>query len=58
MVYTKRSVIGPQQVLFTLSAMKDNSVGLCPSRVDSGSVLVGGDWKQGIFPDTNEYHFY
>lgn len=45
-------------MLFTLSAIKDNNVCLCSSRVDSGSVLVGGDWKQGIFPDTNEYHFY
>lgn len=44
--------------LFTLSATKDNRMYLCTSRVDSGSVLVHGDWKQGIFPDTNEYQFY
>lgn len=45
-------------MLFTLSAIKDNRICLCTSRGDSGSVLVGGDWKQGIFPDTNEYQFY
>lgn len=44
--------------LFSLSATKDNRMYLCTSRVDSGSVLVRGDWKQGIFPDTNEYRFY
>lgn len=57
-VCANRLVAAAEPALFTLSATKDNRMYPCTRRVDPGSVLVHRDWKQGIFPDTNEYRFY